>query len=123
MFRMFFIYPFLTVCALLLIWGCGKGQDQQPLSPAQVPATPAPDYVVAMVNGTPLRWEDMDRRATGFLKDEQKTNHLIIPDTRMEEAKEHFRKRAIQAFVFFCMEFRAVDLMFQNRIQGIGDKC
>ncbi|MFA7171824.1 MAG: peptidylprolyl isomerase [Kiritimatiellia bacterium] len=100
MFRMFFIYPFLTVCALLLIWGCGKGQDQQPLSPAQVPATPAPDYVVAMVNGTPLRWEDMDRRATGFLKDEQKTNHLIIPDTRMEEAKEHFRKRAIQAFVF-----------------------
>ncbi len=94
------IYPFLTACALLLSCSCGRESTPQPLKPAQVPAAPAPDYVVAMVNGTPLTWEHMERRATGFLTDEQKTNHLIIPDSRMEEAREHFRKRAIRAFVF-----------------------
>ncbi|MDD2599777.1 MAG: peptidylprolyl isomerase [Kiritimatiellae bacterium] len=124
MFRMFFVYPVLAVCALLLIWGCGREQEQQPLSPAQVPATPAPDYVVAMVNGTPLRWEDMDRRATGFLKDEQKTNHLIIPDSRMEEAKEHFRKRAIQAFVFKTLMLEQatkskIKVLPKDKVQGL----
>lgn len=124
MFRILSVTSFLTACALLLSCGCGKDQDQQPLSPPQVPATPAPDYVVAMVNGTPLRWEDMDRRATGFLKDEQKTNHLIIPDSRMEEAKEHFRKRAIQAFVFKTLMLEQatksrITVLPKDRIQGL----
>ena len=79
--------------------GCGNN-DEHPLKPVQTPKEPAPDYVVAMVNGTPLVFEDMNRRAMGFLKDDVENNHLIIPDSRMDEAKEHFRKRAIRAFVF-----------------------
>ena len=36
----------------------------------------------------------------GSLKDDVEVNHLIIPTNRMEEAKEHFRRRSINAFVF-----------------------
>ncbi|HPO38430.1 MAG TPA: peptidylprolyl isomerase [Kiritimatiellia bacterium] len=59
-----------------------------------------PDYVVAMVNGTPLSWADMEKRAMGYLKDDVEVNHLVIPTNRMAEAKEHFRRRSIKAFVF-----------------------
>jgi peptidyl-prolyl cis-trans isomerase C len=80
--------------------GCGKGSSDQALQPAAKPAEPPPDHVVAMVNGTPLVWADMDKRAMGYLKDDVETNHLVIPPTRMDEAKEYFRRRSINAFVF-----------------------
>jgi len=80
--------------------GCGKGSSKNILKPALRAATPAPDHVVAMVNGTPLTWADMEKRAMGFLRDDVETNHLIIPTNRMEEAKEHFRHKSIKAFVF-----------------------
>ena len=105
--KMIYVYPFLTACALMLSSGCGGDAPEQPLKPAQAPSTPAPDYVVAMANGTPLIWKNMDRRAMGYLKDEQTTNHLIIPKSRMEDAKEHFRKRAIKAFVFKTLMMEA----------------
>ncbi|HPB10917.1 MAG TPA: peptidylprolyl isomerase [Kiritimatiellia bacterium] len=53
-----------------------------------------------MVNGTPLSWADMEKRAMGYLKDDVEVNHLVIPTNRMAEAKEHFRRRSIKAFVF-----------------------
>ncbi|NLX25454.1 MAG: hypothetical protein GXY61_05770 [Lentisphaerae bacterium] len=53
-----------------------------------------------MVNGTPLTWAEMEQRAMGFLKDDIETNHLIIPTNRIGEAKEHFRRKSINAFVF-----------------------
>ncbi len=113
----------LTLSALTLMCGCGNN-NEQPLKPAQAPKTPAPDYVVAMANGTPLFFKDMDLRAMGFLNDDVKNNHLIIPDSKMDEAKEHFRKRAIQAFVFktvFMDEATKVGIKVtpRDRAQGI----
>jgi len=59
---------------------------------------PPPDHIVAKVNGTPLTWADMEKRAMGYLKDDVAVNHLIIPSNRLDEAKEYFRRRAINAF-------------------------
>jgi len=36
----------------------------------------------------------------GYLKDDIDTNHLIIPSNRLDEAKEYFRRRSVNAFVF-----------------------
>lgn len=113
----------LALSALTLICGCGNN-DEQPLKPAQTPETPAPDYVVAMVNGTPLFFKDMELRAMGFLNDDVENNHLIIPESRMDEAKEHFRKRAIQAFVFKTVFMDAatesgIKVTPRDRAQGI----
>lgn len=91
----------VLVSALALgLCGCGKDPSKDALRPASRPSEPAPDHIVAMVNGTPLSWADMEKRAMGYLKDDVETNHLMIPTNRMEEAKEHFRRRSIKAFVF-----------------------
>ena len=97
--RFFRFFHILPVALLSLLCGCGRN-NVQPLKPAEKAAAPAPDYVVAIVNNTPLTWENMERRAMGFLKDDVETNHLVIPESRMDEAKDHFRKRAIQAFAY-----------------------
>ena len=84
----------------LSLCGCGKGPSKNALPTAPQPADPPADHVVAMVNGTPLVWADMEKRAMGYLKDDVETNHLIIPTNRMDEAKVYFRRRAVNAFVF-----------------------
>ena len=94
-------FVFLGVMGVVVLCGCGR--DEASRDVLKTPAPPAemsPDYVVAMVNGTPLSWADMEKRAMGYLKDDVEVNHLIIPTNRMEEAKEHFRRRSINAFVF-----------------------
>ncbi|MFO7936621.1 MAG: peptidylprolyl isomerase [Kiritimatiellia bacterium] len=98
----------------MLICGCGNNNE---LPPEPAPAEPPPDYVVAMVNDTPLTFEDMNQRARGFLEDDVKNNHLIIPENRMDEAIEHFRKRAIQTFVFKSV---FLDKAIENGIKVTG---
>jgi len=84
----------------LALCGCGKGA-KKPATPSAPKANEPPaNYVVAMVNSTPLTWAEMEKRASGYLKDDVDTNHLIIPTNRMEEAKEYFRRRSVNAFVF-----------------------
>ncbi|HPC49574.1 MAG TPA: peptidylprolyl isomerase [Kiritimatiellia bacterium] len=99
----------LNVSLLLVLvccWsGCGKKSEpaaevESAANSAPTAGVTSPDYVVAKVNGTPLTWEEMDRRAMGYLKDDVEVNHLVIPSNRLEEAREHFRRRAINAFVF-----------------------
>ena len=80
--------------------GCGKNSDKKTTKPASKSVEPPPSHVVAMVNATPLTWGEMDKRAMGYLKDDVDTNHLIIPSNRLDEAKEYFRRRSINAFVF-----------------------
>jgi len=89
------IFPLIA----LLAAGCGKKTANEQTS-GRSPSDPPDKTVVAMVNSTPLTWGAMNKRAMGFLKDEVDVNHLIIPTNRMNEAKEYFRKRAINAFVF-----------------------
>ena len=90
----------ITASFVLGFCGCGKDSSKSVLKAAAAAATPSPDHVVAMVNGTPLTWADMEKRSSGFLKDDVETNHLIIPSNRLDEAKEHFRRKSIKAFVF-----------------------
>lgn len=90
----------LTLTGTVLWCGCGKQRAEPAARPAAQSQEPAPEHVVAMVNGTPLTWVEMEQRAMGFLKDDVETNHLIIPTNRMDEAKEHFRRKSINAFVF-----------------------
>jgi hypothetical protein len=94
--RSFMSLSAVTLTLSLFCCGCGKQSGKTPSEPD----TPAPGYVVAMVNGTPLTWAEMEQRAMGFLKDDIETNHLIIPTNRIGEAKEHFRRKSINAFVF-----------------------
>lgn len=98
-----FLFSFSAVClsaAALGLCGCGKNASKNILKAPASAETPPPDHIIAMVNETPLTWADMEKRATGYLKDDVKTNHLIIPTNRMEEAKEYFRRKSIKAFVF-----------------------
>ncbi len=89
----------LSVLALGL-FGCGQSEKKPTVAaPAKFVEPPA-DHVVAMVNSTPLTWGEMEKRAMGFLKDDVKTEHLVIPSNRLDEAKDHFRRRAISTFVF-----------------------
>ncbi|MDD4173770.1 MAG: hypothetical protein PHN34_06030, partial [Kiritimatiellae bacterium] len=86
-----------AMCAIVFC-GCGREEGaRDALKPVASPAEMPPDYVVAMVNGTPLSWADMEKRAMGYLKDDVEVNHLVIPTNRMAEAKEHFRRRSIKA--------------------------
>lgn len=98
--HLIFVSSLTCALAVISLCGCGKRSDKEVLAPAGHAADPAPDHVVAMVNGTSLTWGDMDKRAMGFLKDDVETNHLIVPSNRMDEAKEHFRRKSINAFVF-----------------------
>jgi len=92
---------FLSVLGVVALCGCGREETpRSALKPVAPPVEMPPDYVVAMVNGTPLSWADMEKRAMGYLKDDVEVNHLVIPTNRMAEAKEHFRRRSVKAFVF-----------------------
>ena len=84
----------------LSMCGCGKDKTADAPKTDMQPKEMSPDHIVAMVNGTPLTWANMERRAMGYLKDDIEVNHLAVPTNRMEEAKEHFRRRSISAFVF-----------------------
>ena len=83
----------------LFTFGCGKDKKAASQTAAK-PSDPPANHVVAMVNSTPLTWGDMNKRAMGYLKDDVDVNHLIIPSNRLDEAKEYFRRRAINAFIF-----------------------
>jgi hypothetical protein len=91
----------VLVSGLLVgLCGCGKGSSNAALQPTSKSSEPPADHVVAVANGTPLVWADMEKRAMGYLKDDVETNHLLIPTNRMDEAKEYFRRRSINAFIF-----------------------
>lgn len=88
----------LSLVALLAYFtGCSKKKQPEP---ATTPGEPDAGKIVIIVNDSPLTWANMEKRAMGFMKDDIETNHLIIPSNRVEEAKEHFRKRSINAFVY-----------------------
>jgi hypothetical protein len=99
--RTMFRLATLSLSALALSYcGCEKAAPKQVTAAAAQTAEPPADHVVAMVNATPLTWGDMNKRAMGYMKDDIETNHLVIPSNRVEEAKDYFRRRAINAFVF-----------------------
>lgn len=93
------VFFFAAISFSLLFSGCGK-EEPIPQEAAPVQADPPPEYVVAMVNDVPLTWKEMDDRATAYLNEQVRKNHLLIPEKKMEEAKTHFRKQSVKAFVY-----------------------
>ncbi|MBO4286863.1 MAG: peptidylprolyl isomerase [Kiritimatiellae bacterium] len=92
-----------TAClAVFCFFGCEKEKGSSVDAPGKGGASAVPDdgYVVAQVDGTPLTWGEMEKRANGFLQDDINVNHLMIPKGKMEEAKTFFRRKAVNTFVF-----------------------
>ncbi len=98
--KMMFVSAAFVSALTLAFCGCGKGSSTNVLKPASKPSDPPADYVVAVANGTPLVWDEMNKRAMGYMKDEVEVSHLMIPSNRLDEAKDYFRRRAVSAFVF-----------------------
>ncbi len=97
---MFGIMMFVSCVIAVGMSGCRKGSSSGALRPLTNKSDMDPNYVVALVNGVPLTWSAMEKRANGYLKDDMEVNHLIVPSNRMDEAKDHFRQRAIRAFAY-----------------------
>lgn len=58
-----------------------------------------PGDVVVRVDGHSLTWEDADRRAQSYLKDDVSTKGLLIPKEREEDALNFYRRKAVVLFV------------------------
>ena len=100
--------------SILLFLGCGKNstssEKNAPGSSSGASGSASqqavarfledPNQIVAQVDDTPLTFADMEKRAKGFLTDAIRTEHLIIPSNKMDEAIEYYRKRSIRTFIF-----------------------
>ncbi len=81
---------------LLATVGCSKSEPEE----KKVETGPDPEQIVATVDGTSLKWDDMDKKARWLLQDEINNKHLMIPANKMDEALNHYRRRAVSTFVF-----------------------
>lgn len=80
----------LPFALLLLASGCSnKMKMANPKSKRNHPQS-----IAAIINGTPIFWESVDRRGRGFLKDEKEVGHLAFAPAQEAEALDHFRRRA-----------------------------
>jgi parvulin-like peptidyl-prolyl isomerase len=80
----------VAICTLV---GCKKGET---VAPGDQPAK----TVVAVVNGKPFLFGEMSRRADGYLKYAIAEEHLAFASNMLGQAKEHFRQRAIEMYVY-----------------------
>ena len=79
---------------LLALAGCKKKEGGAGPDGAQSAAA------VVTVDGTALTFGEMDRRAQGLLRHAQEKEGLAFAPTMLPQATEHFRKRAINTFVY-----------------------
>jgi len=81
-------------CLVFCFWtGCQKGEV---VAPGDQPAS----TVVAVVNGKPLLFGELRQRADGYLKYAMTEEHLAFASNMLAQAKEHFRQKAIEMFVY-----------------------
>jgi parvulin-like peptidyl-prolyl isomerase len=84
----------LLVAPLLLPTGCSpKIKEYQPGVVYQ------PTDIAARVNGQKLSWDQVEKRARNYLKDEVEARTLYIPPGGEEKAMDFFRRKAITLFV------------------------
>ncbi len=84
----------LSVLTLLTICGCSrKIQENKPGTVYK------PNEVVARVDSQKLTWDQMEKRARNYLKDEVESKTLFIPQGGEEKAMEFFRRKALTLFV------------------------
>ena len=64
------------------------------------PGDQAAAMVVATVNGKPLLFGEMSKRADGYLKYAREVENLMFASNMLGQAKEFYRKKAIETFVY-----------------------
>lgn len=90
------VYAWLALSGLavgILFTGCKKGET---VAPGDQPAA----TVVATVNGKPLLFAEMSKRADGYLKHAMTEENLMFASNMLGQAKEFYRKKAIESFVY-----------------------
>ena len=89
------VYRLMCLAGVLLaLAGCRK--KEAPLEPGDL----APNAVVVKVDGVPLTFRDMARRADGYLKYAIEREHIAFAPSKLPEAKAFYRQRAISMFVY-----------------------
>lgn len=88
-------YAWMAVASLVmgLFSGC---KEKEKVAPGDLPVA----TVVAVVNGKQLTFGEMSRRADGFLKYAMEEEKLMFASNMLGQAKEFYRKRAIESFVY-----------------------
>ena len=84
----------LTGLTLLLASGCSRKIREY--TPGIVYK---PTEAVARVDGQKITWDQMDKRARNYLKDEVEAKTLFVPQGGEEKALEFFRRKALTLFV------------------------
>ena len=91
------VYRLMCLSGVLLaLAGCKKADEKQVIAPGDL----APDAIVVNVDGTALTFADLDKRASGYLKYAVEKENLMFASNMLSHAKEHYRKRAINTFVY-----------------------
>jgi len=76
-----------------LVTGC---QKKEKVEPGDLPAS----TVVATVDGKQLLFGEMSKRADGYLKYAREEENLMFASNMLGQAKEFYRKKAIETFVY-----------------------
>ncbi len=92
--------PLLRPCLLLmtLTMLLASGCDQK-IKESKPGVVYKPNDIAVRVNGQKLTWDQMEKRARNYLKDETEAKTLYIPPGGEEKAMEFFRHKAITLFV------------------------
>jgi len=80
--------------ALLLASGCSRK-----IKECKPGVVYKPNDVVARVDGHKMIWDQMDKRARNYLKDEIDSKTLVVPPGGEEKALEFYRRKALTLFV------------------------
>lgn len=83
-----------TGLALLLATGCGHK-----IKECKAGVVYKPSDVVARVNGQTMVWDQLEKRARNYLKEEVESNKIFIPSSGEEKALEFYRRKALTLFV------------------------
>ncbi len=84
----------LASCVFLgVVVGC---KEKEKVAPGDLPAA----TVVAAVNGKQLLFGEMSKRADGYLKYAREEENLMFASNMLGQAKEFYRKKAIETFVY-----------------------
>jgi len=89
----YYVWMMAICLSITSFIGCKKGET---IAPGDKPAK----SVVAVVNGKPLLFGEMSSCADGYLKYAMTVEHLAFSSNMLGQAKEHFRKTAINMFVY-----------------------
>lgn len=89
----YYVWMMAICLSITSFVGCKKGEV---IPPGDQPAK----SVVAVVNGKPLLFGEMRSCADGYLKYAMTVEHLAFASNMLGQAKEHFRQKAIEMYVY-----------------------